>query len=134
MIVLLSSGNLAVTQAVLHRVTSSNRKSNEDLEKKELPQNLKEVADLYQTAELVGDAVRAVYQRVSGKVRYTYSSVERLQVKLCAADPERYLVACNQRRTHLHAVAKKDQLWVEFASRLVNLLKLLIPHCHYKLR
>ena len=33
MIALLSSGNLAVTQAVLHRVTSSNRKSNEDLEK-----------------------------------------------------------------------------------------------------
>ena len=77
-IVLLSSGNLAVTQAVLHRVTSSNRKSNEDLEKKELPQNLKEVADLYQTAELVGDTVRAVYQHVGGKVRYTYSYVERL--------------------------------------------------------
>ena len=32
-IVLLSSGNLALTQAVFHRVTSSNRKSNEDLEK-----------------------------------------------------------------------------------------------------
>ena len=62
MIVLLSSGNLAVTQAVLHRVTSSNFKSNEDSEKKELPQNLKEVADLYQAAELVGDAVREVYQ------------------------------------------------------------------------
>ena len=46
MIVLLSSGNLAVTQAVLHRVTSSNFKSNEDSEKKELPQNLKGVADL----------------------------------------------------------------------------------------
>ena len=108
MIVLLSSGNLAVTQAVLHRVTSSNRKSNEDLEKKELPQNLKEVADLYQTAELVGDAVRAVYQCVIGKVRYTYSSVGRLQVKLSAANPERYLVACNQRRTPLQGVAKKE--------------------------
>ena len=62
MIVLLSSGNLAVTQAVLHRVTSSNFKSNEDSEKKELPQNLKDVAELYQAAELVGDAVREVYQ------------------------------------------------------------------------
>ena len=65
------------------------------------------MADLYQTVELVGDAVRAVYQHVGGKVRYTYSSMERLQVKLSAADPERYLVACNQRRTHLHAVSKK---------------------------
>ena len=44
---------------------------------------------------------------IGGTVRYTDSSVERLQVKLSAADPERYLVACNQRRTHLHAVAKK---------------------------
>ena len=61
-IVLLSAGNLAVTQAVLHRVTSSNFKLNEDSEKKELPQNLEEVADLYQAAELVGDAVREVYQ------------------------------------------------------------------------
>ena len=62
MIVLLSSGNLAVTQAVLHRVTNSNFKANEDSEKKELPQNLEKVADLYQAAELVGDAVREVYQ------------------------------------------------------------------------
>ena len=65
------------------------------------------MADLYQNAELVGDTVRAVYQHVGGKVRHTYSTVERLQVKLSAADPERYLVACNQRRTHLHAVSKK---------------------------
>ncbi len=44
---------------------------------------------------------------IGGTVRYTDSSVERLQVKLSAADPERYLVACNQRKTPLHAVAKK---------------------------
>ena len=69
-----------------------------------------------------------------GTVRYTDSSVERLQVKLSAADPERYLVACNQRKTPLHEVAKKGQLLPEFASRLGNLLKLFIPHCQYKLR
>ena len=44
---------------------------------------------------------------IGGTVRYTDSSVERLQVKLSVADPERYLVACNQRKTPLHAVAKK---------------------------
>jgi len=60
LIVLLSSGNLAVTQAVLHRVTSSNLRLNEEVEKS--PKNLREVADLYQAAELVGDAVREVYQ------------------------------------------------------------------------
>ena len=84
---------------------------------------------MYQTAELVGDAVRAVYQHVGGKVRYAYSSVGRLQVKLSAADLKRYLVAFNQRRTPLDAVEKKDQPSLEFASRLGNLLKLLIPHC-----
>jgi uncharacterized protein (DUF2126 family) len=34
-------------------------------------------------------------------VRYTDSSVERLQVKLTAADPTRYAVACNRRRVPL---------------------------------
>ena len=40
---------------------------------------------------------------IGGTVRYVDSSVERLQVKLTAPNPERYTVTCNQRPTPLTA-------------------------------
>ena len=38
---------------------------------------------------------------IGGTVRYTDSSVERMQVQLTAADPARYILCCNQRRVPL---------------------------------
>ncbi len=42
---------------------------------------------------------------IGGTVRYADSSAERLQVKLTAAEPNRYTVACNRRRVPLAQVA-----------------------------
>ncbi len=42
---------------------------------------------------------------IGGTVRYTDSSVERLQAKLTCADPGRYTVTCNQRKLPLQPVA-----------------------------
>ncbi|WP_092060157.1 DUF2126 domain-containing protein [Poseidonocella pacifica] len=40
---------------------------------------------------------------IGGTVRYTDSSVERMQVQLSAADPDRYIVTCNRRAIPLTA-------------------------------
>jgi uncharacterized protein (DUF2126 family) len=42
---------------------------------------------------------------IGGTVRYTDSSVERLQARLTGGDPGRYTVTCNQRRMPLQTVA-----------------------------
>ncbi len=46
---------------------------------------------------------------IGGTVRYTDSSVERLQVKLNAADPGRYTVCCNQRQVPLKKTASAGE-------------------------
>ena len=40
---------------------------------------------------------------IGGTVRYTDSSVERMQVKLSGGDPSRYIVTCNKRAVPLTA-------------------------------
>ncbi len=46
---------------------------------------------------------------IGGTVRYTDSSVERLQVKLSGANPERYRVTANQRMVPLHKTGKTGE-------------------------
>ncbi|WP_424971045.1 DUF2126 domain-containing protein [Dinoroseobacter sp. S76] len=46
---------------------------------------------------------------IGGTVRYTDSSVERMQVKLSGADPNRYVVTANGRKVPLRATASPEE-------------------------
>jgi uncharacterized protein (DUF2126 family) len=46
---------------------------------------------------------------IGGTVRYTDSSVERMQVQLTAADPDRYIVCCNQRQVPMVATGQSGR-------------------------
>ncbi len=47
---------------------------------------------------------------IGGTVRYTDSSVERVQVKLSGDDLDRYVVTCNKRQTPLTTVSKTEKV------------------------
>jgi uncharacterized protein (DUF2126 family)/transglutaminase-like putative cysteine protease len=53
---------------------------------------------------------------IGGTVRYTDSSVERLQVKLTAADPNRYSVTCNGRTVPLQKVGQASVAGVRYKA------------------
>ena len=57
---------------------------------------------------------------IGGTVRYTDSSVERLQAKLTAADPGRYTVTCNGRRMPMHTTGHPAHRWPACATRRGN--------------
>ncbi len=47
---------------------------------------------------------------IGGTVRYADSSIERLQVKLTGANPERHIVVCNGRKVPLHRTREQGKL------------------------
>ena len=53
---------------------------------------------------------------IGGTVRYTDSSVERLQARLTAADPSRYTVTCNKRRMPMQPVGPASVAAVRFKA------------------
>ena len=71
---------------------------------------------------------------IGGTVRYTDSSVERMQVQLTASDPDRYVVCCNQRKVPMAQTGKTGVAWAACGSRRGNRQRRCTRFCRWMRR